>query len=144
MKVLSKLIEIDSENIKHFKEKLVENKFLTIVEHSNNVIDVYPKYKSSFPFVSKTKSSLNYYYKFILKDKKVKVDYVLQKYIYYSLVFEAILIIILAILLFFYPKILGLLIIFLLALIFSLVSLFISFQKAKLFLREEIMGNVSN
>jgi hypothetical protein len=100
---------------------------------------VYPKYKSSFPFVSKSKSSLNYYYKFLFNDKKVKVDYVLQKQIYYSLIFEIILIPILVILLFFYPKVLGLLIIFLLALIFSLVSAFISLHKAKLFLRKEIL-----
>jgi hypothetical protein len=139
MKVLSKLIEIDSGNIEHFKEKLTTNKFLKVVEHSNNVIDVYPKYKSSFPFVSKSKSSLNYYYKFLFNDKKVKVDYVLQKQIYYSLIFEIILIPILVILLFFYPKVLGLLIIFLLALIFSLVSAFISLHKAKLFLRKEIL-----
>ncbi len=139
MIVLSKLIEIDTENIEQFKEKLTANKFLKIVRHSNNVIDAYPKYKSSFPFVSKSKSSLNYYYKFLFKDKEVKVNYVLQKQIYYSLIFEIVLIPILVVSFFFYPKILGVLIIFLLALIFSIFSAFTSLHKAKLFFRKEIL-----
>ena len=143
MKVISKLIEIDLGNIEHFKEKLTMNKFLKVVKHSHNAIHVYPKYKSSFPFTSKSKSSLNYYYKFLFEDKKVQVDYVLQKQLYYSIIFEVILIPILAILWFFYPSVLGLLIIFFLALIFSMVSAFISLHKAKLFLRNEILEGVN-
>ncbi|TXG34848.1 DUF4126 domain-containing protein [Seonamhaeicola maritimus] len=139
MRVLSKLIEVDLGNIESFKENLKENKYLKVITHANNIVEVYPKYLSSFPFSSKRKSSLNYYYKLVFKDKKVKVDYVLQKQIYYSLIFELVSVVLFSVLLIFYPKLFGLLVIFILALIFTIFNTFISFFKAKSFLKNEVL-----
>lgn len=143
MRVLSKLIKIDLGKIENLRQDLEQNKLLKVIERSENIIEVHPNYKSSLPFTSKSKSSLNYHYKFSFNDEGLKVDYILRKQLYFSLIFEMLLIPILILILFFYPKILVILLIFILALIFSLITTFISLQKAKFFLKKEILKNGS-
>ena len=141
MIVLSKKINTDSAYIKKLKEKLKANKLLEVVNNSENNIDVFPKYKTSFPFTSKRKSTMNYYYKFSFEKNSIKINYVLQNQIYYALIFEIFSMIVLSVLLFFSLKSIGLLIISIMAFILSIIFMFTSLVKAKLFLEKVILDS---
>ncbi|GEM_PF-6603385 len=140
MVVSKKILQINSEDSNRIKNLIFNNEKLNIIENSDVNISVYPKYKSSFPFSGKRKSSLNYYYELKFLTDKIEISYVLLDRVIYTLILTFGLMFLFLILIFFYPKMIGILIISFVVLIITLITSFISFFKAKDFLKNEILS----
>lgn len=121
------------------KSRILSRKEFKIVSESDKELIFQPSFGASLPSGKRKKATMNYLYSILFLEDCIIIRYFLKPIILYGTITIALLSIALFVGYFFYPKLFGVAVISILALVFSTVINFISFFRARSFFNRDVL-----